>query len=495
MALDAVDMQDQRKMAPHLLSGGQKQRVAIAGVIAMKPDAIIFDEPTAMLDPEGRREVMDVIDRLRADGVTIVLITHFMDETVEADRVVIMDRGRIALDGAPAEVFRHAEEIASFGLKLPFAVDLASRLRGRGIDVPDTLLTKEAVADWLGSAPTDWETPVRDMPPDSPGDPAPAAGKEPFLKVEHLSHTYNPGLAYETKAVDDVSFEVADGEFIGVIGHTGSGKSTLIQHLNGILKPGAGRIWIDGIDITAKGVKMHEIRKRVGMSFQYPEYQLFEETVYKDIAFGPRNLGLSDEEIDERVREAMDLVNLEFNVIAERSPFELSGGQKRRAAIAGVIAMRPGVLILDEPTAGLDPKSHEDILSMIRSVRESTGSIVILVSHNMDDIASMSDRVFVMDRGKLVRTGTPAEVFADAEYLRGVGLGLPPATEAAGMLGLAGGVSAGAAPGGPGPSSRTILGMDALVDAIVRARTARGGNAHNRITRGWTVRRGKETES
>jgi energy-coupling factor transport system ATP-binding protein len=321
------------------------------------------------------------------------------------------------------------------------------------------------------------------------------------IRVEHLSHIYNAGLAYETKAVDDVSFEVADGESIGVIGHTGSGKSTLIQHLNGILKPASGRVWLDGVDITAKGVKMHEIRKRVGMSFQYPEYQLFEETVYKDIAFGPRNLGLSDEETDERVREAMRLVNLEFDIIAECSPFELSGGQKRRAAIAGVIAMRPGVLILDEPTAGLDPKSHEDILSMLRSVRESMRSIVILVSHNMDDIASMSDRVFVMDRGKLVRTGAPAEVFADAEYLRSVGLGLPPATEMAGMLGLTGrvfgGTSGGVAPDGLGSAPKAVLDMDGLVKAIVNARAARGESAHkhNRIERGKIERGGKESES
>jgi energy-coupling factor transport system ATP-binding protein len=279
-----------------------------------------------------------------------------------------------------------------------------------------------------------------------------------MIRVEHLTHTYNAGLAYETRAIDDVSFDVADGEFIGIIGHTGSGKSTLIQHLNGILKPDDGHIWIGDVDITDKSVKMPEIRKRVGLSFQYPEYQLFEETVYKDVSFGPRNLGLSDEEIDERVREALDLVNLDFDEIAERSPFELSGGQKRSAALAGVIAMRPDVLILDEPTAGLDPRSHEDILNMIRSVRQRTGSTVILVSHNMGDIAAMSDRVFVMDTGRLARTGTPREIFADADYLRSVGLGLPPATEMAGLLGME------RAPG------ETICGMDELVDAIVAAR-------------------------
>ncbi|MDR1496731.1 MAG: energy-coupling factor transporter ATPase [Clostridiales Family XIII bacterium] len=310
------------------------------------------------------------------------------------------------------------------------------------------------------------------------------------IRVEHLTHTYNKGLAYETKAVDDVSFEVADGEFIGVVGHTGSGKSTLIQHLNGILKPDAGRIWIGDIDITAKGVKMHEIRKRVGMSFQYPEYQLFEETVYKDIAFGPRNLGLADDEIDERVREAMSLVNLKFDEMAERSPFELSGGQKRRAAIAGVIAMRPEVLILDEPTAGLDPKAHADILSMINSVRERMGGIVILVSHNMDDIAATTSRVFVMDTGRLVRAGAPAEVFSDAGYMRGVGLGLPQATEMAAMLGLDGepGAGVGAAAGETAPG--TILDMDGLVDAIVSARIARGPDAIDGTPRGEEDRNG-----
>jgi energy-coupling factor transport system ATP-binding protein len=286
-----------------------------------------------------------------------------------------------------------------------------------------------------------------------------------MIRVEHLTPTYNAGLAYETKAIDDVSFEVADGEFIGIIGHTGSGKSTLIQHLNGILKPDEGHIWIGDVDITDKSVRMPEIRKRVGLSFQYPEYQLFEETVYKDVAFGPRNLGLSEEEIDERVREALDLVNLDFGEIAERSPFELSGGQKRSAALAGVVAMRPDVLILDEPTAGLDPRAHEDILNMIRSVRQRTGSTVLLVSHNMGDIAAMSDRVFVMDTGRLVREGAPREIFADADYLRGVGLGLPPATEMAELIGI------------DQTSRGAIRGMDELVDAILAAREEAAAHA------------------
>lgn len=254
------------------------------------------------------------------------------------------------------------------------------------------------------------------------------------IKVENLTHVYNKGLAYETIAVDDVSFEIGDGEFVGIIGHTGSGKSTLIQHLNGLLKADSGSIFVGDLDITKKEVSKVDIRKRIGLVFQYPEYQLFEETVALDVAFGPKNLGLSEEEVDIRVRESMDLVGMPFDEFAERSPFELSGGQKRRIAIAGVIAMRPEVLILDEPTAGLDPKSHKDILDMVLSVKEKTNNSVVLVSHNMDDIAELADRVFVMHDGKIVRHGTPMDVYSDGKYLKSIGLGIPFATELADEL-------------------------------------------------------------
>jgi len=246
------------------------------------------------------------------------------------------------------------------------------------------------------------------------------------ISVKNLTHIYNKGLAYEVKAVDDVSFDIADAQLAGIIGHTGSGKSTLIQHLNGILKPDSGNIFINGTDITAKSTKLYEIRKRVALVFQYPEYQLFEETVALDVAFGPKNLGLEVEEIHERVKEALLLVGLNYSEFENRSPFELSGGQKRRVAIAGVVAMRPEILILDEPTAGLDPKAHDDILKMISEIRDKTQATIILVSHNMGDIASMADVVFVMDRGKLVKSGDPHEVFADSRFLSEIGLGLPP---------------------------------------------------------------------
>ena len=249
------------------------------------------------------------------------------------------------------------------------------------------------------------------------------------IQVKNLTHIYDPGLPTESVAIEDISFNIGDGSLVGIIGHTGSGKSTLLQHLNGLLRPTSGSIVVSGTDITEAGVSMVNIRKKIGLVFQYPEYQLFEETVAKDVAFGPKNLGLGEEEIDERVREAIELVGLDFDKVAEKSPLELSGGQKRRVAIAGVIAMRPEVLILDEPTAGLDPKAHRDVLKMVEDVHEKTGNITILVSHNMTDIARLADQVIVIDSGKLVADGTPEEVFAMKEKLESVGLAVPPVTE------------------------------------------------------------------
>lgn len=249
------------------------------------------------------------------------------------------------------------------------------------------------------------------------------------IQVRNLTHIYSEGMPYESVALEDVSFSIEDNEFVGIIGHTGSGKSTLVQHLNGLLKPKKGNIIIGDIDITMENVLMRDIRRKIGLVFQYPEYQLFEETVHKDVAFGPTNLGISAEDIEKRVVEAIGLVGLDYAEIGERSPFELSGGQKRRVAIAGVIAMQPEVLILDEPTAGLDPKAHKDILEMVKNIHETTKNITILVSHNMNDIANLSDKVIVMDKGKLVISGTPKQVFAQNERLESMGLGLPPAAQ------------------------------------------------------------------
>ena len=249
------------------------------------------------------------------------------------------------------------------------------------------------------------------------------------IKIENLTYIYNPKSPFETKALDNINLEIKDGEFIGLIGHTGSGKSTLTQHLNGLIKPTSGKISINDLVITNDSVKLVEVRKRVGLVFQYPEHQLFEETVFKDIAFGPINLGLKEEEIEIRVKEAMDLVKLPYEAFKDRSPFELSGGQKRRVAIAGVLAMRPEVLILDEPTAGLDPRSRDEILEQIKQLHEKYNSIIILVSHSMEDIAKLVDKIIVMHRGKVALTGEPREIFKQSDVLESIGLGIPQITD------------------------------------------------------------------
>ena len=249
------------------------------------------------------------------------------------------------------------------------------------------------------------------------------------IEVRDLNYIYNQGMPGETVALSDVSFDVSDGEILGIIGHTGSGKSTLLQHLNGLMKPASGEISVDGQCITDGKAKMTDIRRKVGLVFQYPEYQLFEETVAKDVAFGPKNLGMSEAEIEERVKNSIGMVGLDYEAIKDMSPFELSGGMRRRVAIAGVIAMGPKILILDEPTAGLDPAAHRDILSMVRRIHDEMGIILIFVSHNMADIAELSDKIIVMSEGTIALSGTPAEVFSQRESLEAMGLALPPAKE------------------------------------------------------------------
>ena len=249
------------------------------------------------------------------------------------------------------------------------------------------------------------------------------------IEVKGLTHIYSEGLPHESVALENVSFNVEDGQLVGVIGHTGSGKSTLVQHLNGLLRPKSGTIVVGDVDITADGVVMRDIRRKIGLVFQYPEYQLFEETVAKDVAFGPGNLGLSQEETEQRVKEAIQMVGLDYDAVKNVSPFELSGGQKRRVAIAGVIAMKPEILILDEPTAGLNPKAHDDILAMVRAIHEQEKNIIFLISHNMNDIAAMADKVIVMDRGQVAMDGTPAQVFSRGEELKAMGLALPDSME------------------------------------------------------------------
>ncbi len=248
------------------------------------------------------------------------------------------------------------------------------------------------------------------------------------IQIQQLSHTYMPGSQLAYPALNDLSLTIQDGEFLGIIGHTGSGKSTLIQHLNGLLLPTAGNVLVDGLDTREKKLRK-QIRSLVGMVFQYPEYQLFEETVARDVAFGPKNMGLAEDEIATRVTEALRLVGLNPDEFSEKSPFELSGGEKRRAALAGILAMRPKYLVLDEPMAGLDPRGRHEILSLIESLRREFGTGIVMVSHSMDDVAMYADRIAVLDRGSLFMVGTPEDVFSHSEELLAMGLNLPQATQ------------------------------------------------------------------
>ena len=254
------------------------------------------------------------------------------------------------------------------------------------------------------------------------------------IVIEHLNYVYMAGGPYETKALDDVNLSIENGEFVGLIGHTGSGKSTLVQHLNGLLMPSSGKVLVDGLDLADKATDRRAIRQRVGLVFQYPENQLFEETVEKDIAFGPKNLGLDEQEIDRRVRHAMSRVALDYDKLHNRSVFELSGGQMRRVAIAGVLAMEPQVLVLDEPCAGLDPRGREEIMGLIKKLHEEAGTTIVMVSHSMDDVASLAERVIVMNHGEIVMDGVPRDVFSRGEELRSMGLDVPQAVQLAGKL-------------------------------------------------------------
>ena len=279
---------------------------------------------------------------------------------------------------------------------------------------------------------------------------------EPILQIEHLTHTYSAGTPFQRSAVDDMNLSMMDGEFLGIIGHTGSGKSTLIQHLNGLLKPTSGRILLQGRDIWADPKKIRDVRFQVGLVFQYPEYQLFEETVYKDIAFGPKNMGLDEADIDRRVRDAAAFVGL-TEAMLDKSPFELSGGQKRRVAIAGVIAMEPKVLVLDEPTAGLDPRGRDDILARIQDYHRAKNASVVLVSHSMEEIARNVDRIVVLSDSHVFMEGTPRQVFARADELEQVGLDIPQVTKMALALrrrGL--------------PVDTAVYTVEALRDALLR---------------------------
>lgn len=422
-ALKQVDMYEFREHAPHQLSGGQKQRIAIAGIIAMQPRCIVMDEPTAMLDPKGRREVMKTIKRLnREHGITVILITHYMDEAAQADRVVVMDNGSVLMDDVPRNIFARADELRAVGLDVPQVTELCGMLRKKGINISKEIIFEDECAAAIGMLPLNRKT--ADM---TKTVAVKLVGSvEEAARLENLTYKYSIGTPFEKTAVDNVDLTVNKSEFVGIIGHTGSGKSTLIQHLNGLVKPTSGLVFIDGKDIWGKDVNIRDIRFKVGIVFQYSEHQLFEETVAKDIAYGPKNMGLTGEELDARVKSAAESMGISH--LLEKSPFELSGGQQRRVALAGVLAMDPEVLILDEPAAGLDPKGRDKILSLIKRYHEQSGKTVLLVSHSMEDIVKFATKVLVMNKGKVFCYDETDKVFERTDDLVKIGLDVPQIT-------------------------------------------------------------------
>lgn len=519
-ALNDVGMIEYRHHSPTKLSGGQKQRVAIAGVMAMKPKCIVLDEPTAMLDPNGRKEVLSTLKELnRQEKVTIILITHYMDEVIDADRVFVMDDGNIALEGTPREVFSNVEKIKSLGLDVPQVTEIAYKLKKKGVDFQDGVLTieefveqlercrqsggkkAEGVAENRGSeaenkakdkadienmaenltisredkAETEVKTEAMEEETieekaiedkeivekigtsvkervieegkkevvakaenrieavNQEKSVAKCTGNEKkynqevIMTLEHVNYTYSADTAFRIHALKDINLKLYEGQFIGVIGHTGSGKSTLIQHLDGLIRAESGRLLFRDKNIYDDDFVMPDLRKKVGLVFQYPEYQLFEATVLEDVMFGPKNLGKSEEEAKQTAMEALKAVGADES-LWEKSPFELSGGQKRRVAIAGVLAMETEVLILDEPTAALDPKGRDEILGLIDRLHRERKITIILVSHSMEDVAKHADRIIVMNKGQVAYDGTPEEVFAYYKELEEIGLAAPQVT-------------------------------------------------------------------
>lgn len=457
-ALKGVGLVGFERHETHALSGGQKQRVALAGVLAMEPRVLILDEASSMLDPRGRKGLMKACHALHDRGMTIVMITHFMEEAAEADRVAVFRAGRVAMLGTPEEILTRADELAQLNLDMPASCCLGMELRAKGVPVHAQVREADMVAEIA-------QTYADRSGEDAAGRPSASdsrvldnassatdgtAVSEPVIEISHLSHSYSLSTRERRRwrkrsatagksnkqalwgndpsspwALRDVSLTVRRGEFLGLAGHTGSGKSTLVQHLNGLIRPQEGFVRALGLDLSNKK-DAAAVKAKVGVVFQYPERQLFAETVTQDVAFGPHNLGLPQDEVDRRVESSLSRVGLDLSTVGDKSPFELSGGQQRRVAFAGALAMEPEVLVLDEPMAGLDPAARRDFLELIDRLHRD-GLTVVMVSHSMDDLANCCDRIVVMNEGAVFAEGVPAQVFAHADELKSIGLGVPAA--------------------------------------------------------------------
>ena len=447
-ALRAVGMSEYRYSTTSRLSGGQKQRIAIAGVLALKPRVMILDESTAMLDPRGRKEVMDVVWRLnKEENITVLLITHFPEEALLADRAVVMDHGRIVMQGAPQDILAREKELTDCSLALPRPVKICRELSRGGLPVKDGF-TAETLADELAATLKERGITEIESPTEENAERTETAETEETGRIycENLSFVYNPSSPFATHALNGVDLEIRSGDFFGIIGHTGSGKSTFVQHLNALLKvPTAEKKYkpkkpkknapptaktvlrVNGYDLTDKTADFKTLRRKVGMVFQYPEYQLFAETVFEDVAFGLKNFceEMSEEEIRAAVKDALTIVGLNYEEVKNRSPFELSGGQKRRVAIAGVIVTKPEILILDEPAAGLDPLGKRAVMELLHAIHKDWCKTVVVVSHDMDEIAENCNRAAIFSDGKILAVDTPREIFRTHAATDAAGLDVP----------------------------------------------------------------------
>lgn len=448
-ALREVDLWELRSRPPHMLSAGQTQRLALAGVLALRPRCIIYDEASTMLDPQGRIALQALMRRLNAEGITIITITHYMEEAVQAKRVIVFNQGQVVMDGAPAQVFAQAGRLAELRLDLPPAMRAAAAVRSSVPGLPDGLLTPEDVLTALpgfpGVAAQEYVTPELQLDE-----------MAPFIKVNGLGYSYMVGTPQAQRALENVSLHIGGGQAYGLIGMTGSGKSTLLQHLNALLRPQEGQVRVAEFDLNDPDIDRREVVRRVGLVFQNPEMQFFEHYVGDEISYGPRQIKCQ-EPLAVRVRWAMDQVGLEFEKFKDRPLFTLSGGERRKVALASTLALKPAVLLLDEPTAGLDPASRRDLLEKLMAMRQS-GMTLVLSSHQMGDLARLTRGLTIMYHGKSVLAGPTSTIFAQHETLHKYSLEPPVATQVAIALREKG-----------WPLSGDIMTAEALQDAVEQA--------------------------
>jgi energy-coupling factor transport system ATP-binding protein len=422
-ALETVKMSGHKEQLPHLLSAGQKQRVALAGVLAMQPECVIFDESTAMLDPRGRLDVLAEMQSLHNRGITVLFITHFMEEAARAERVLALNAGNLVFDGSPQDLFADLKLLTACGLEQPSTVMLLREIRQLNAQ--------------LTHLPVDFEQALAQIPPYRGSHRllserlSPMTG-EILIDVENLSHTYLPDTPLSHQSLFDVTLQVHSGAAHGFCGATGSGKSTLLQHLNGLYRPQSGKLRIGPYDFGDPRLDIKAVRRFAGLVFQNPEIYFFEQYVGDEIAYGPKNL-YGKENLAKRVRDAMQLVGLDFDKFKDRLTYTLSGGEKRKVALAATMALQPRLLILDEPTAGLDPASRRNLHGILKNYQQS-GVELVLSSHSMGDITELTENLTILSKGKALRTGNTADLFNDARLIDEASLGQPSIVKLAGAL-------------------------------------------------------------